>query len=279
MRGKHATKPIEDVLAEARELAEDGVRELIVVAQDTTYYGIDLYGEPRLVELLEQLERIDGIEWIRLMYLYPMYFSDRLIDRIAGSPKILPYLDLPLQHISDRVLRRMQRRVDRRTTEDLLGRLRQRIPRLALRTTMIAGFPGETDAEFTELEAFVRGQHFERLGVFSYSYEPGTPATRLDGHLPDELKEARRERLMTVQQQLAFEWNASWVGRRTEVLIDCPVPGETTAWIGRTYADAPEIDAVVYVTGDGLSPGEIVPCEIVATRDYDLIGAAVARAR
>jgi ribosomal protein S12 methylthiotransferase len=279
MRGKHATKPIEAVLAEARELASDGVRELVIVAQDTTYYGLDLYGEPRLAQLLRELERVDGIEWIRLMYLYPMYVSDELIDVIAGSGKIVPYLDMPLQHASDRMLRRMQRRVNRSETEDLLSRLRSRIDGLVMRTTFITGFPGETEADFDELVEFVQAQKFERVGVFTYSLEPDTPAARLPDHLPEEVKENRRARLMAVQQELAFAWNGSRIGRRVDVILDGPVPGERDAWIGRGYMDAPDVDGVVYVTGKKLSAGQIVPCEIVASRDYDLIAAAVGKGR
>jgi len=279
MRGKHATKPIEEVLAEARELAADGVRELVIVAQDTTYYGLDLYGEPRLVELLRQLDQVDGIEWIRLMYLYPMYFSDALIDQIAGSRKIVPYLDLPLQHINDKMLRRMQRRVTRVETETLLAKLRERIDGLALRTTFITGFPGETDEQFVELEAFVRQQRFERLGAFTYSFEPDTPAARLPDHLPEEVKDERRERLMAAQQEVAFAWNAAQVGRRIDVILDRQVPGEQHAWIGRGHADAPDVDALVYVTGKRLRAGAITRCEIVATSDYDLVGVAVGKPR
>jgi ribosomal protein S12 methylthiotransferase len=279
MRGKHATKPIEEVVAEARELAADGVRELVLVAQDTTYYGLDLYGRTRLVELLAELEKIEGIEWIRLMYLYPMYFGDDLIDHIAASRKIVPYLDLPLQHISDAVLKRMQRRVNRRSTEELLAKLRSRIKHLVLRTTLIAGFPGETEEQFEELVEFVGRQRFERLGVFAYSFEPDTPAARLGGHLPEDVKEARRERLMAEQQRIAFEWNAAQMGRRADVLVDRAVPGEKNAWIGRSAADAPDVDGVVYVSGKKLRPGHIVECEMVATSDYDLVGVAVGRPR
>ncbi len=279
MRGKHATKPIEAVVAEARELAADGVRELIVVAQDTTYYGLDLYGEPRLVTLLDQLELVDGIEWIRLMYLYPMYFSDELIERIAGSRKIVPYLDLPLQHINDTMLRRMQRRVSRSETEELLSKLRRRIEGLVMRTTLITGFPGETDVQFEELVDFVQVQRFERLGVFGYSLEADTPAAKLADHLPEEVKLARRDRLMAVQQQIAFEWNAAQIGRQYDVLVDREVPGEKRAWIGRGYADAPDVDGAVYVSGGKLRAGQIVRCEIVATSDYDLVGVAVDKPR
>lgn len=274
MRGKHVSKPMEEIVAEARELAESGVRELNIVAQDTTYYGKDLYGEPRLRELLGQLEQVDGIEWIRLMYLYPMYFGQDLIEAIAASNKIVPYLDMPLQHINDTMLKRMQRRVNREETEQLLSRLRGTISNLVMRTTFITGFPGETDEQFAELLEFVEQQRFERVGVFTYSFEPDTPAARLPDHVPDEVKEERRKRLMAAQQRIAFEWNAGQVGRRLDVLIDRPVPGEKRAWIGRSYADAPDIDQVVYVTGKKLRPGQLAPCEIVAAQEYDLIGVA-----
>lgn len=274
MRGKHFSKPIEEVVAEARELADDGVRELVIVAQDTTYYGLDRYGQPRLVDLLRELERIESLHWIRLMYLYPMYVSDELIDHIAQSERIIPYLDLPLQHINDRMLRRMQRRVDRAETERLLRRLRRGIPELALRTTLISGFPGETDAQHEELLEFVREQRFERLGVFTYSFEPDTPAARLPDHLSEDVKEARRAELMAAQQEIAFNWNERQIGRTIEAVIDTRVEGAENAWIGRSQADAPDVDSVVFVTGEGLSPGQFVECEIVATRQYDLIGVA-----
>ncbi len=279
MRGKHATKPIEEVLAEAAELAADGVRELVIVAQDTTYYGLDLYGQTRLTELLSKLEQVPGIDWIRLMYLYPMYFGDDLIDQIAGSKKIVPYLDLPLQHINDVMLRRMQRRVSRGATEELLGKLRSRIPGLVMRTTFITGFPGETDEQFQELVDFVQQQRFERMGVFTYSFEPDTPAARLPDHLDEATKETRRAALMAVQQEIAFSWNQSQIGRRVDVLLDRPVPGEKNAWIGRSHADAPDVDSVMYVTGRKLAAGRIVPCEIVATSEYDLVGVAVGKPR
>jgi ribosomal protein S12 methylthiotransferase len=279
MRGKHATKPIEEVVAEARELAADGVRELVIVAQDTTYYGLDLYGCPRLADLLRELEQVEGLEWIRLMYMYPMYFGDELIDLIAASRRIVPYLDMPLQHINDTVLRRMQRRVARGPTEELLARLRARIPGLVLRTTFIAGFPGETEEQFEELCEFVEQQKFERLGVFTYSYEPDTPAARLPGHVDEATKEARRERLMALQQRIAFAWNEAQIGRTRDILLDGPVPGEKNAWIGRSACDAPDVDGVVYVTGKKLRAGRIVPAEIVATHGYDLVAAAVGELR
>ena len=273
MRGKHVTKPMEMVIAEAEELAKDGVRELNIVAQDTTYYGLDLYGETRLAELLQKLEQVEGLEWIRLMYLYPIYFTGELIETIADSKKIIPYLDMPLQHINDTMLKRMQRRVNREQTVELLEKLRERIPNLVMRTTFITGFPGETDQQFEELKDFVQEARFERMGVFTYSFEPGTPAVKLEGHLPEDVKEARREELMALQQKIAFEFGDSLVGYELDALLDEPL--EEGLWLGRTYADAPEIDGNIVVSGEGLEPGQFVPVEIVARDGYDWIGEAV----
>jgi len=279
MRGKHYTKPMEEVIAEARELAADGVRELVIVAQDTTYYGMDLYGKPRLAELLRELEQVEGLDWIRLMYFYPMYVTDEVIDAIATSKRIVPYIDMPLQHINDKMLKRMQRRVNRADTIALLTKLRERIPNLVLRTTCITGFPGETQEEFEELRDFIAEQKFQRLGVFTYSFEPDTPAARLPDQLPEEVKNERRDLLMEVQQKVAFEWNESQIGRQVDVLIDAPVAGQKNAWVGRSYADAPDVDGVVYVTGEKLSIGALVPCEIVARAGYDLAAAAIGKPR
>src|SRR5947199_429299 len=234
MRGKHASKPIEEVIAEAQQLAADGVRELIVVAQDTTYYGLDLYGQTRLTDLLRELEKVAGIDWIRLMYFYPMYIDDGLIDTIADSDKILPYIDIPLQHASDSMLRRMSRRVTSAQTEDLLARLRSRIKNLTLRTTFITGFPGETDADFQELVAFVQKHRFERMGVFTYSLEPDTPAAKLPDHVPADVMEARREQLMQLQQQIAFTRNEHQIGRTLDVILDKSVAGEKNVFVGRS---------------------------------------------
>ena len=277
MRGKHATKPMEEVIREARELAADGVKELVVVAQDTTYYGMDLYGEPRLVELLGELEKVEGLEWIRLMYLYPEHFSDRLVGTIADSPKIVPYLDMPLQHASDPVLKRMQRRVMRRPTETLLEKLRKGIPGLVLRTTFITGFPGETDAQFEELVDFARRWRFERVGTFTYSLEPDTPAAKLDGHLPEEVKAERRDRLMEIQQGIAHDHARKQVGKTLDVIVDAPSGERDDVWLGRSAGDAPDIDCLVYVTAEGTGPGKslqgtILPVEIVASSGYDLAG-------
>lgn len=282
MRGKHASKPREIVIEEAKQLADSGVRELIVVAQDTTYYGLDLYGQTELASLLDELQRISGIEWIRLMYFYPMYIDDRLIDTIAGASKILPYIDMPLQHISENMLKRMARRVSPSATRELVHKLRERIDALVFRTTFIAGFPGETEEDVEELASFIAEARFERLGVFTYSFEPDTPAARLPDHLPDHVKTLRRDRLMSVQQQVAFDWCRRQIGNAHEVLIDKEIDAERNVWLGRTYADAPDVDASVFVTGRKKHPlamGQIVPVEIVGHRDYDLIAAVVGAAR
>ncbi|MDG2385595.1 MAG: 30S ribosomal protein S12 methylthiotransferase RimO [Pirellulaceae bacterium] len=275
MRGKHVTKPIEQVIHEARQLVDDGVRELIVVAQDTTYYGLDLYGRPQLAELLKQLDAVEGLDWIRLMYFYPMYIDDELIETLANSQRIVPYLDMPLQHINDTMLRRMSRKVTRAQTEELLTKLRDNIQDLVLRTTFITGFPGETNEQFEELVEFVQQQRFERMGVFDYSLEPDTPAAQLPHHIAAEVMQARRQRLMEVQQEISHNWNLQQEGRRMQVILDSSVPEQSNAWVGRSKADAPDVDGLVYVTGENLSEGQIVDCEIVAAREYDLIAAAL----
>ncbi len=275
IRGKYLSKPIEQVLQEARRLADSGVRELVLIAQDTSYYGRDLYGGPRLAELLGRLDQLDGLAWIRLMYLYPRDLDDELLGVIASGRRILPYLDIPLQHIDDEVLRRMRRAVTRKQTEDLIDRLRERIPGVALRTTLLVGFPGETDEQFDALLDFVRRRRFERLGAFVYRREPGTASDEFDGHLPEPVRQARYNILMETQQEITFAAHAAQVGRRLRVIIDHDTPGQSDAHIGRSTADAPEVDGQVYVTGENLSAGQIVRCEIVAAREYDLIGVAI----
>lgn len=288
IRGPLRSKAMEVVVEEAARLAADGTRELVLVAQETSSYGRDLYGRPRLAELLARLDQLEGLDWIRVMYLYPSGIGEDLLDVFAGARKILPYVDLPLQHISDRVLRAMRRGVGRTEIERLLERLRSRIERLVVRTTLMTGFPGETEAEFAELLQFVQCARFERLGVFAWSCEPGTPAAKLPEPVPEPVRRARRERLLAAQQPIAFEFARRQVGRRLDVLIDGPLAGQAGVFVGRTWADAPQIDPVVYVTAasasmhsaeparrgsaeDALS-GRIVPCEIVAAKGYDLIG-------
>lgn len=281
MRGKHATKPMENVIAEAEQLAAKGVRELIVVAQDTTYYGMDLYGEPRLAELLEKLNAVEGLDWIRLMYFYPMYIDEKLLKTIAACDKIVPYIDMPLQHADDLMLKRMSRRVNQEQMNHQINLMRKMLPDLVLRTTFITGFPGETEEQFQTLIEFVKRHRFERMGVFTYSFEPDTPAAKIEGHLDDEVKEDRRNRLMQVQQEIMFEYNQSQVGRTVDIIIDQPVEEQPGVWIGRGSCDAPDVDGITFVTQTQheLKEGQIVECEIVASQGYDLIAAAIGEPR
>ena len=283
MRGKHVTKPIEKVVEEAKELAADGVRELNLVAQDMTYYGVDLYGRPRLAELLRELDQVEGIDWLRVLYNYPNYFTDELYDVLGGSQKILPYLDMPLQHVNDRMLKLMNRRHTRSETEAIVGRLREAVPGLVLRTTFIVGFPGETDREFEELLKYVEETKFERLGVFPYSHEPDTPAAKLPNPIADGVKTERRDRVMAAQQPIAFAFNEGLVGRELDVLIDGPAAGAGPGvYTGRTFADAPDVDGLTFVKGRGLEPGDLVSCKVVASQGYDTVaetGAVPPRSR
>jgi ribosomal protein S12 methylthiotransferase len=209
-----------------------------------------------------------------VLYNYPNYFTDELYETLSTSRKVLSYLDMPLQHINDRMLKMMNRRHTRAETEAIIARLRSSIPGLVLRTTFIVGFPGETEAEFDELLAYVRETRFERLGVFPYSFEPDTPAAKLPGHLAPEVKAGRCDRVMAAQQEIAFAFNRGLVGRTLDVLIDGRATGEKNFWIGRTYADAPDVDGVTYVRGAGLEPGDLVACEIVGSEGYDLVARA-----
>lgn len=271
IRGRHVSVPFEEVVAEASSLAQRGVRELIVIAQDTTYYGVDLYGERRLGELLRALCRIDGIEWVRLHYAYPAHFPREVIEAMRDEPKLCKYLDIPLQHISDRMLRSMRRGLSKAETQALVAELRREIPGIALRTTMLVGYPGETEQDFEELLDFVRESRFERLGVFPYSAEEGTySATELTDDVPQEVKEERAERLMALQQEIARTANERLVGTVQRVVID---RREGDRAVGRTQYDSPEVDQEVVVSGaGGLEPGVFVPVRIVGADDYDLFG-------
>lgn len=277
MRGKHFSKPMDQVIDEAKRLGDSGVKEVVIVAQDTTYYGKDLYGEPRLTELLTELDKIDSIDWIRLMYFYPMYINDPLIDVLAGSQRILPYIDMPLQHASDQMLKRMSRRTTRSLQEEILGNLRSRIDNLVMRTTMITGFPGETEDDFEQLMDFTAAQKFEHLGVFTYSVEEDTPAAKLPNRVPSELANDRQGRLMQLQQDIAFDWNESRVGTVEKVIIDSPLDDQPGVWIGRTRGEAPDIDGVTYVSGvdpdNPINVGDMIDCELVAADGYDLVAA------
>ena len=272
IRGRHVSVPMETLEEEARKLAAAGVCELIVIAQDTTYYGIDLYGERRLAELLRRLCRIDGIEWIRLHYAYPAAFPDDVIEVMASEPKICKYLDIPFQHISDAQLSAMHRRHTKAEALALIARLRAAIPDLALRTTLLVGYPGETEADFAELMEFVRDVRFERLGVFAYSEEEGTFSAReLHDDVPDEVKQQRVERIMELQHTISLENNLRRVGRIERVIIDSR---QGDFYVGRTQYDSPEVDQEILIpTAERrLLRGHFYEVRIDRGADYDLYG-------
>ena len=277
IRGGHVSVPMEELEEEARKLAAGGVKELIVIAQDTTYYGLDLYGKRRLAELLRRLCRIDGIEWIRLHYAYPTAFPDEEIEAMASEPKICKYLDIPFQHISDAQLSAMHRRHTKAEAYALVKKLRGAIPDLALRTTLLVGYPGETEADFTELEQFVRDVRFERLGVFAYSEEEGTYSAReLADDVPEEVKQQRVERIMTLQNDIARENNLRRVGRTERVLIDSR---QGDYYVGRTQYDSPEVDQEILIPAAErrLLRGHFYEIRIDGAADYDLYGKAVGK--
>ncbi len=271
IRGKMHCKPPQVVLAEARELVADGAVEISLIGQDTTSYGL---GEDRfesgLAGLLRELNKVDGVGWIRLMYVYPSVLSDEMIDAIAESDRVCKYIDLPLQHINDRVLKAMHRRVTRRETEDLLKRIRSRIPGVSIRTTLIAGFPGETDEEFDELLEFVQSFGFDALGVFPYSLEPDTPAGRMRDQVADRVKQERVDALMRAQQEVAFARAEQQIGKQFLVLIDEPGKKGGLA-VGRHEGQAPSVDSVTYVKSRDVKPGEFVTVRCVKRSDYDLV--------
>ena len=272
IRGSHVSVPMEELEEEARKLAAQGVRELMVIAQDTTYYGIDLYGRRMLAELLRRLCRIDGIEWIRLHYAYPAAFSDEVIEVMAAEPKICKYLDIPFQHISDAQLAAMHRRHTKAEAMELIRRLRTAIPDLALRTTLLVGYPGETEADFEELLEFVREVRFERLGVFAYSEEEGTySAEQLRDDVPEAVKQERVERIMALQNEISLENNRRRVGRTERVIIDSR---QGAFYVGRTQYDSPEVDQeiLIPVGGRRLLRGHFYEAEVTSAADYDLYG-------
>ncbi len=272
IRGPHVSVPMETVLDEARRLAARGVRELMVIAQDTTYYGIDLYGRRRLAELLTGLCRIDGIEWIRLHYAYPAAFPDDVIEVMAREPKICKYLDIPFQHISDAQLSAMHRRHTKAEAYGLIRRLREAIPSLALRTTLLVGYPGETEADFAELEQFVRDCRFERLGVFPYSEEEGTYSAReLHDDVPDEVKRQRVERIMTLQNGISLENNLRRVGTTVRAIVDSR---QGDFYVARSEYDSPEVDQEILIPAGArrLLRGRFYPVRITSAADYDLYG-------
>ena len=272
LRGKFRSVPMEQLIHEAEELAEKGVKELILVAQETTLYGKDLYGEKKLPELLKRLAAIDGIQWIRLQYCYPEEITDELIETIKTEEKICNYLDIPIQHASDAILKRMGRRTNNAQLRELIAKLRREIPDIALRTTLISGFPGETEEDHEILMEFVDEMEFERLGVFAYSAEEDTPAYNFPNHVPDEVKEDRRAEIMELQQDIAFEKSENMKGRVLEVMIEGKVADEN-AYVGRTYMDSPNVDGLIFVnTGYSLMSGDFARVRVTGALDYDLIG-------
>lgn len=277
IRGAHVSVPMEELEEEARKLAAQGVRELMVIAQDTTYYGIDLYGKRMLAELLRRLCRIDGIEWIRLHYAYPTGFPEEVIEVMAAEPKICKYLDIPFQHISDAQLTAMHRRHTKAEAMELIRRLRTAIPDLALRTTLLVGYPGETEADFAELLEFVREVRFERLGVFAYSEEEGTwSAEKLRDDVPEAVKQERVERIMALQNELSLENNRRRVGRTERVVIDSR---QGDFYVGRTQYDSPEVDQeiLIPVGGKRLLRGHFYDVTVTSAADYDLYGEVSAK--
>ncbi len=272
IRGNYRSVPMERLVKEARDLAEDGVKELILVAQETTIYGTDLYGEKSLHRLLRELCKIDGIRWIRILYCYPEEIDDDLIQVMKEEPKICHYLDLPIQHASTEILRRMGRRTSREDLEEIIGKLRREIPDIAIRTTLITGFPGETKEQHEELMDFVDQMEFDRLGVFTYSPEEGTPAAGMEGQVPEEVKEDRQAELMELQQEIAFDLAEDMIGREVLVMIEGKVADENV-YVGRTYKDAPNVDGLIFVnTDEELMSGDLARVKVTGAAEYDLIG-------
>ncbi len=272
VRGNYRSIPLEELVEQARWLAAEGVRELILVAQETTLYGLDLYGEKRLPLLLRRLAQISGIYWIRILYCYPEEITEELVETIAEEPKICHYLDIPIQHASDRILKRMGRRTDQQELRSIIGLLRERIPDICLRTTLISGFPGETQEDFEELYRFVNEMEFDRLGVFPYSREEDTAAADMPDQIGEEIKAARRDELMELQQAIAFEKAEDMAGQVLTVMIEGRAVDEDV-YVGRTYRDAPGVDGYLFLnTTADLMTGDFVKVLVTDSNEYDLIG-------
>ena len=272
LRGKFRSVPEERLLKQAEYMASQGVRELILVAQETTVYGTDLYGKKTMHILLKKLCQIKGIRWIRVLYCYPEEIYDELIQVMKEEKKICHYLDLPIQHASDRILKRMGRRTSKAQLVGIITKLRREIPDIVLRTSLITGFPGETEEDHQELMEFVDEMEFDRLGVFTYSPEEGTPAETMEGQVPEELKEERRDEIMELQQEISLEKGNDRIGQELLVMIEGKVSGES-AYIGRTYGDAPKVDGYMFVqTGELLVTGDFAKVKVTGAMEYDLIG-------
>lgn len=271
IRGKFRSRSMENIVLEAEELAKQGVKELIVVAQDTTKYGVDIYGEPKLNELVSEIAKIDGIEWIRLLYCYPESMTDELIDVIANEDKVCKYIDLPLQHCNGNVLKRMNRKGDREYLFSLIGKMRKKIPGLVLRTTFITGFPGETEEQFTELCEFINEAKFDRLGCFAYSPEDDTPAAKLKDQIDTDVKNKRAEIIMNEQMLIMEEKQKEKIGAEYDVIVDY-FDEDNLLYMGRTYMDAPEIDTSVIISSEEeLTQGQIVKCKVIGFDDFDMV--------
>lgn len=272
LRGKFRSVPMERLIAQAEDMAEQGVKELILVAQETTVYGKDLYGKKSLHILLKKLCEIKGIRWIRVLYCYPEEIYDELIETIRDEKKICHYLDIPIQHASDRILKRMGRRTSKQELIDIVRKLRKEIPDIVLRTTLITGFPGETEEDHEELKEFVDEMEFDRLGVFTYSPEENTPAAEMADQVPEEVKEERRDELMELQQEISYDKGQDRIGQELLVMIEGKVADES-AYIGRTYGDAPKVDGYIFVqTGELLMTGDFAKVRVTGALEYDLIG-------
>ncbi len=273
IRGKYRSRPLDDIVREATVLAEHGKRELILVSQESTMWGRDLPGKPTIIDLLEALDKVAGLRWIRLMYLHPLGLKDAVIEYMLAGNKTLPYFDLPLQHINTEILSAMRRGVERKRIERLLETIRDKGPAATIRTTFIVGFPGETKRQFEELERFVAEYEFDRLGVFSYSKEEGTGAAGLSRQVPQRVRQARLDELMGVQQEIALKKNRALVGAAIDVIIDSV--GKDGVAVGRSIADCPEIDQEIEVQGDGLTVGQIAKVKVTDAEPYDLVGTLI----
>jgi ribosomal protein S12 methylthiotransferase len=274
MRGKHVSTPIEDLVTEAKKLAKKGVVELILIAQDLTYYGLDLYKKRALADLLKELVKVEGIEWIRLHYLYPTGFPEDVLEVINNEPKVCTYIDIPLQHIADDVLKSMRRGTTKEKTDRLLAKIREQVPGIAIRTTLIVGYPGETQEDFEILRNWVAEQRFDRLGVFTYSHEENTHAYLLEDDVPEEEKHFRAEEIMSMQREISNELNQRFVGRKMRVLVDRK---EGDFWIARTEFDSPDVDNEVRISAidSYLKAGEFVNVVIEEAEDYDLFASVI----
>ena len=275
VRGHYRSVPMENLLAQAEHLVQNGAKELILVAQETTLYGVDLYGHKSLPELLEKLSELEELKWIRILYCYPEEITKELVHAIKTLPKVCHYLDIPIQHGSDGILKRMGRRTNSKELRDMVHYLRQEIPDIALRTTLITGFPGESEQDFEQLKEFVEELRFDRLGVFTYSREEDTPAAAMEEQVPEEVAEKRRDEIMQIQQKIAFEKTSAQIGRALEVMVEGALP-EDGVYITRTYMDAPEVDGYVFVATDwNLMSGDFLNVKITGADEYDLIGEVI----